>query len=409
MAQDLLDRMLDSIKDPDRLARLQQTGLLDSPPEHTFDRLTRLAATILHAPIALVVLIDAERQFFKSTYGPEPWSSRRETSLLYSFCQHQVASGQPLVITDAHTHPLVWNNPAVSEAGVVAYVGMPLVTSEGYVLGSFCVIDTQPRDWRQEEVATLRDLAASVMTEIELRMANREIRQLLQARDEFLSASAHELKTPLVALVGAIRLLQDAAPSRQRAHAGWQKPIYVIEKATQRLLNLIDTLVDLSYLQAGQLCLWYQPINLCQLARRVVADLQPTLRHQVELTCVDEALIVEGDERRLALVLDNLLQNAIKYSPRGGAITVRIARRESEACMTVCDHGIGIPEADQVHLFERFYRASNVDHSTIGGMGVGLYLVQEIVTRHGGRVEVESVEGQGSIFTVCLSLHSRAD
>jgi PAS domain S-box-containing protein len=161
-----------------RLAALRQLGILDTPADPSFDRLTRLAARILNAPVALVSLVDEDRQFFKSAVGlDEPWASRRGTPLSYSFCQYVVASGEPLVINDAREHDLLHNNLSVSEMGVVAYAGIPLVTRDGQQLGSFCVIDHQPRTWTQAEIDILSDLAASVMTEIELLIDNVERRR----------------------------------------------------------------------------------------------------------------------------------------------------------------------------------------------------------------------------------------
>ena len=170
------------LRDTGRLTELRRLGLLDSTADEAFDRLTRLATRLLHAPVSLVSLVEGDRQFFKSCIGlPEPWTSRRETPLTHSFCQHVVASGDPLIIEDARRHPLVRDNLAIVDLDVVAYAGIPLVTSEGYALGSFCVIDSRPRVWAAEELAILRDLAAAAMTEIELRAAIQEAQH--QARE----------------------------------------------------------------------------------------------------------------------------------------------------------------------------------------------------------------------------------
>jgi len=158
------------IQNPDRLQILRDLVLLDTPEEEPFDRLTALASKIVGAPVSLVSLIDADRQFFKSALGlPEPWASDRETPLTHSFCQHVVATGEPLVITDAREHPLVHDNLAIRDLNVIGYLGIPLETSDGYGLGSFCVIDGKPREWTTDEVEIMRDLAKMVMTEIELR------------------------------------------------------------------------------------------------------------------------------------------------------------------------------------------------------------------------------------------------
>ena len=159
-----------ALRDGARLAALWRTGLLDTPPEEVFDRLTRLTRRMLNAPVALVSLVDADHQFFKSALGPpEPWATTRKTPLSHSFCQHVVATGAPLRVEDARRDPLVCDNLAVPELGVVAYLGMPLATADGQVLGSLCAIDTRPRDWTAEDAAALRDLAALAMSEVSLR------------------------------------------------------------------------------------------------------------------------------------------------------------------------------------------------------------------------------------------------
>jgi signal transduction histidine kinase len=160
------------LTDSKRLSALQATGLLDSPPEEAFDRLTRLVMRVLGVPVALVTLVDDDRQFFKSCVGlPEPWATKRETPLTHSFCQYTVTTGEPLVIEDAREHPELRHNLAIPDLGVVAYAGIPLRTVDGHTLGTFCAIDTKPRQWSDADLETLRDLAASAATEIELRVA----------------------------------------------------------------------------------------------------------------------------------------------------------------------------------------------------------------------------------------------
>lgn len=158
-----------------RLAALGRTGLLDSPPEEPFDRLTRMATRLLKTPVALVSLVDRDRQFFKSAIGlPEPWQSRRETPLTHSFCKHVVAQHEPLVIPDTRKDPVYRDNLGVRELRVVAYAGVPL-TMSGFDLGALCVIDDEPRTWSYDEIQTLRDLAECATHEIELRTRLREV------------------------------------------------------------------------------------------------------------------------------------------------------------------------------------------------------------------------------------------
>lgn len=175
-----------AVTDAARLEALERTGLLDSLPEEAFDRLVRLAAHLVDAPVALLSLVDRDRQFFKSSVGlGEPWASQRETPLSHSFCQYTLNGPEPLIIEDARQHPLVRDNLAIRDLGAIAYAGIPLVTPDGHALGSFCVIDSEPRSWSEGEIQALKDLAASVTTEIELRdQAGRARRQAEHAAAE---------------------------------------------------------------------------------------------------------------------------------------------------------------------------------------------------------------------------------
>ena len=161
-----------AVHDSDRLDALHATGLLDSEVTPSFDRLAGVAAKVLNAPVALVSLVDADRQFFKSCLGlPEPWATQRGTSLSHSFCQHAVASREPLIVDDSREHPLLRDNPAIRDIGVIAYAGIPLIDAGGHALGTLCVIDSRPRHWTTDQVQLLSDLAASVVTEIALAKA----------------------------------------------------------------------------------------------------------------------------------------------------------------------------------------------------------------------------------------------
>jgi len=153
-------RMLAAIGDPARLDAVQATGLLDSPPEEVYDRITRAAAAALDAPHAALSLIDVDRQFFKSTVGlPLFTVEERQTPLNRSVCQYAVASGTPLIIDDARLEPMFKNNPAVLDGTVVAYIGIPLVGGGGHAVGTLCVFDVKPRQWGTGHLQVLSDLA----------------------------------------------------------------------------------------------------------------------------------------------------------------------------------------------------------------------------------------------------------
>ena len=159
-----------AVFDGERLAALRDSGLLEGEPDEAFARLNRLAVELLGVAVSLVSLVDEDRQFFAGQVGlPEPWASFRETPLSHSFCQHVVNSDEALVIDDARSDPLVSDNLAIRDLGVVAYAGMPLRMRDGNVLGSFCAIDGRPRHWSERDLRILRDLASMAADLIELR------------------------------------------------------------------------------------------------------------------------------------------------------------------------------------------------------------------------------------------------
>jgi GAF domain-containing protein len=163
-----------AVTDPDRLAALRRLVLIDSPPNPTFDRLTLLAAQLLEAPVALLTLVDADRQFFVSACGlPEPLQQARQTPLDYSICQYAVVHQRPLIVRDTHHEALLSDNLAVTELGVTAYAGMPLITSDGYTVGTLCVIDFVVRDWTDDQLTILTHLADITMDEIRLHFLDR--------------------------------------------------------------------------------------------------------------------------------------------------------------------------------------------------------------------------------------------
>jgi GAF domain-containing protein len=158
------------LSDPARRAALVRTGLLNGPIDAALDRLTGVVARVLDAPVALVSLVDADKQVFAGCVGlPEPWATDRQTPLSHSFCQHAVTTREPLIVHDARNDPRVSDNLAIRDLDVIAYAGIPLIDREGQALGSLCVIDHRPRRWTDAEVELLTDLATTVVDELESR------------------------------------------------------------------------------------------------------------------------------------------------------------------------------------------------------------------------------------------------
>lgn len=233
-----------AVSDPDRLRALRDADLLDTPPEEGFDRLTRLASRLAAAPTALVSLVEDERQFFKSSVGlRSDLAEARETPLSHSYCKHVVDTGQPLTLDDARENELTRESPAIQDYDAISYCGVPLKDEDGNILGSFCVLDSQPRGWTEEQVSVLKELAEMVTTEIRLRktaryldQANRDLQDANQALRDFISVASHDMKNRLTAVLGfsslMVRSWDAFADSEKRRYAE------IIEKQARFVLTL---------------------------------------------------------------------------------------------------------------------------------------------------------------------------
>jgi signal transduction histidine kinase len=261
------------------------------------------------------------------------------------------------------------------------------------------------RRYDKADLAFGEDIASRAAIALDNARLYRDAQDAIRARDQFLSIASHELKTPLTSLLGYIDLMQRRAARSSDMTERDQRALRVIGDQGARLNKLIGALLDLSRIETGQLSIERGLVDLNALTRRLVEDTQPTSdRHAIEFRGADQPLMLLGDELRLEQVVQNLIQNAIKYSPSGGAITVLVERNGASASLHVTDQGIGIPAPALPQLFRRFYRAPNAEAQHISGMGIGLYVVKEIVELHGGAVKVVSQEGQGSTFTISLPL-----
>ena len=190
-----------------RLAALTDTGMLDSPADESFDRITTLVSHVLGVPVALVSLVDRNRQFFKSSMGlSEPVASARETPLSHSFCKHVVASAAPLIVEDARSHPVVSTNCAVTDLGVVAYLGVPLTTASGHVLGALCAIDGKTRQWDAKDVRVMRDMAEIVMREIALHHEIAQRKKAEQQQQLLIAELHHRVKNTLTVVQSLVAL-----------------------------------------------------------------------------------------------------------------------------------------------------------------------------------------------------------
>jgi signal transduction histidine kinase len=220
-------------------------------------------------------------------------------------------------------------------------------------------------------------------------------------KSTFISIISHELKTP-------VALIKGYAGTLRRPDAEWdtetiRASMQVIEEESDRLAELIDNLLDASRLQAGQMALDKEEVDLERLATRLVEEFRTqTTLHALQLDFAPDFPLIQADAKRLRQVLSNLISNAIKYSPQEGTITVSGRYDDQDVYLAVSDQGIGIPAGERDRIFDRFYRVESALSRRTQGAGLGLYLAKSVIEAHRGRIWVSSRPGQGSTFVFSL-------
>lgn len=368
--------------------------MLDAPEDPRFARITRLATALLGVPVSLVSLVDADRQFFAASQGlPEPWASARQTPLSHSFCQHVVADEAPLVVTDARLDPRLADNLAIRDLDVVAYCGVPLTTAAGHVLGSFCVIDDEPRRWTTDELAVVRDLAGLVRSELALA-------DLEAARDsgtdatQQVAALSHDIRGMLHAIAGGANTLarvEHMRDDQRRQLAG------IVERQAEALRELVQLLLDSATAPDGTLRFDTEPVDVTALLVEVAEAYTVSAIDRVTWRVADD-LKAHADPVQLRRCVHNLVDNALKHAGPGAHVTVSGRQDQDRMLLLVSDDGQGIAADELALVFERGRSGTG----GAGGHGLGLHVVQRLVAAMGGTVEVTSTVGEGTTFTVAL-------
>lgn len=386
------------LNDPKRLAAIRRLRVLDSPPEEVFDRLTRIAANLVRAPIALCSIVASDRQFFKSSFGlPEPWSAVRETPLSHSFCQHVVLGLQPLIIPDARLDPRTKNNLAVPDLGAIAYAGMPLMTPEGEALGSFCVIDSKPRDWTPDELSILKELADLAMAQFQLQDLTRQLVIEQQVRQELNRALVEDLSGPLDRMT---YVLQTADPLE-----GMSGPsVDEIVTESQHLRLKLNDILDVGRLETGNLQPDLQPTDLDQILAEALAHTYHSAldkRITIEARVPDDLPFVMADPGQICRVVETLLRHAIRFTDVGSLVFLEASPQGGEVRCSVSDTGMGLSEDLRSKLFESALPQMDTPDDTPHS-GLGLTYCRAAIEAHGGSIGVFSQESLGTTIWFTL-------
>ncbi len=257
------------------------------------------------------------------------------------------------------------------------------------------------RRWSAERKSAYEDALAHEI----LAVQNEQLRELDRLKDDFVASVSHELRTPLTSIRGYVEMMLDDMQLRDE-HRHF---LSIVDRNSERLMKLVCDLLFMAQVDAGRFELEYASVDLARLAAERVEALLPIAEAKGISVRVDgEGVIADGDPLRLAQMMDNLLSNALKFTEDGGQVVVRVLRTPETSVIEFSDTGIGMSAGDQQRLFERFFRAEGALSRSIAGTGLGLSIVAAIVDAHGGKLNVQSTEKEGTTFRVELPLRARA-
>jgi signal transduction histidine kinase len=388
--------------DEERLKVLQRYEILGTPPEGAFNKIAELAVKIFNVPIALVSLVDKEQVFFKAGVGmPGVTYVERGSSL----CSLAVLQNEPTIFENAADEPCLVANPLVAGSfGLKFYAGAPIITHDGYNIGTVCLVDKNPRAFSENDKAMLQDLAGIVMDELEIRISSIKA---ARAKSEIMHIAAHDLKNPLFNIQSLSNLL-----IKQDNPQEIEKMTGMIKASTSTMIALIDRLVKLSEIESSHINIDIQPVDAEALAREVIASNTYSAQQKDQSIRLTSNISTPAyvDMQWMKEILDNLISNAIKYSPPNKRIDVFMQSDSNRFYIEVIDEGLGFSPEDKRDAFKKFTKLSATPTAGEPSTGLGLSIVKTLVELHKGEVYIESEgKNKGSKLIVNIpNLHKKA-
>ena len=386
----------------ERLDVLRRYQILDSDPEPAFDELTELAAYTLKVPMALISLVDEDRQWFKSCVGADLTETRREIAI----CSHAIEHENVFIIEDAREDPMFADNPLVTAfPNIVFYAGAPLIVEDGHRIGTLCIIDHKPRSLNGDEIKALKTMARLVVAQLDLRIAAMQQRQKAEGlqktvalKDRFFSIIAHDLRTPFQTLMNLSQVLKTDQGEKNREMIADK-----LNRAAVAAFELTENLLKWAMLETHSVSQKPRSYRLTELIEETLAPLKATAEFKgVKLDRRLDDCRLNVDKVTAETLFRNLVSNAIKFSHPGGTVTISSQIDESGRCIAVkiSDDGVGI----EPERLAQIQQATDLDSSqgTSGekGSGLGLMLCREFADRCGAKFELRSKPGQGTSVTL---------
>lgn len=401
--------MIDSdaeIREEERLSALYSYHILDSLTEKEFDNLTQLASEIADMPIAMINLIDANRQWTKSAVGVD--TGKKEIPREKSVCQYTIRQRDTMEVQDMAADPRFCDFDYVkNENGLRYYFGVPLLTSEGYAIGSLCVLDYAPRSLDNKTIRQLRIIASEVMTHLEFHKQNIELQQLNEYKVRLMKMLSHDMRSPLNGIIGLSSMLKEQMMEEAPEHV---ELLNVIEQSSTQLNQMIDEVMNYSIMESGGIQLKMEDVKLQELVDDIAMLYRPASRiKNIDLEFYTENLDepVELDPDKFEQIFGNILSNAIKYTRSGGWVRVSLIRKLKKGQelveLVVSDSGVGMSEFEQEELLDSdTYVPRSKGTSGEKSTGIGFSIVKHIVSLFSGEIDIESHPGEGSTFRVTI-------
>ncbi|MEQ8666775.1 MAG: GAF domain-containing sensor histidine kinase [Rhodospirillales bacterium] len=423
-----------------RLERLRSYAILDTEREESFDRITRIIAESLGVSISLVSLVDEGRQWFKSRYGLDAEETPRDLA----FCAHAILGEELFIVENTldderfHDNPLVTSDPSIR-----FYAGAPLITPDGFRLGTLCAIDRTTKKISEDHKQLLKDLASLVVDEMELRKSRREVEEAnaeleakiaeltdtqerleeharhlaemaesevalreelsreVATKDQFFSIIAHDLRSPFTTLLG-----MSEAMVKMGDNLGQDKMIELaagVHRSGKKVFELVENLLEWARVQMDNVNFSPAAVSVTELIDDSFEVLRGAAKEkQVELITSVQPATVIADSNMALLVIRNLVANAIKFTPTGGRIDVSAKEADGMLEITVADSGIGVSPDLIDGLFKIDRKTTTPGTNGEPGTGLGLPLCKEMIELNGGTIRVESAPGEGSRFIFTL-------
>ena len=393
----LIPPEVSSSYESNRINALKKLEILDTPPDGNFDKITKMAAQMLDMPIAIVTLVDTDRIWFKSRYGLDALEIGRDLGL----CASAILSDGLYLVEDAKNDIRALANPLVAgDFGLRFYAAVPIKTKDGYNLGTLCVIDKKPRRLEKAKKELLQNLADLVMDQMDLRM---DARKAIKYQHQLMYITAHDLRNPLAIMP----LLADMIVMQKNNPKAIENIGLQIMDAGKRMNEIITKLLDSAVENDGKIQLRLKPLDLTKVVKGVVDSNMVHARNKKQklILNVENNCTLFADHQRLTEVLDNLINNAIKYSPFEKNIYVSVRSEKSFGVVEVKDEGPGLTKDDKKNLFRKFISLSAQPTGDEISTGIGLSIVKDLVDAHKGSITATSDgDGTGATFTLKLPL-----